>query len=94
MGVLKLCLWLYRLECRESGCIKPTGPWQEFGRRLADRIQALPPKLYIAVCSVVHPATGALAKYAAHDANQDVIFDDTVEFWIDNSPGSDGGQLY
>ena len=50
--------------------------------------------LYVAVRSAVHPTTGALAKYAARDANQDVVFDDAIELWVDNSPGSDAGQYF
>ena len=50
--------------------------------------------LYVAVRSGVHPTLGALAKYAKRDSNQEVIFDDSLEIWIDNSPGSDSGQYF
>ncbi len=50
--------------------------------------------LYIAVRSAVHPTAGTIAKYAKRDANQDVVFDDAVELWVDNSPGSDSGQYF
>ncbi len=50
--------------------------------------------LYVAVRSAVHPTLGALAKYAKRDSNQDVIFDDALEIWVDNSPGSDKGQYF
>ncbi len=50
--------------------------------------------LYVAVRSTVHPTTGALAKFAPRDANQNVVFDDAIEIWVDNSPGSDRGQYF
>ena len=50
--------------------------------------------LYIAVRSAVHPTLGALAKYAPRDTDQDVVFDDAIEIWVDNSPGSDTGQYF
>ncbi len=50
--------------------------------------------LYVAVRSAVHPTLGALAKYAPRDTDQDVVFDDAIEIWVDNSPGSDTGQYF
>ena len=50
--------------------------------------------LFVAVRSAVHPTAGALAKYVRRDANQDVVFDDAIEIWVDNSPGSDTGQYF
>jgi len=50
--------------------------------------------LFVAVRSAVHPTAGAVAKYVKRDANQDVVFDDAIEIWVDNSPGSDAGQYF
>lgn len=53
-------------------------------------------RLYIAVRSAVHPSAGILA--AQHPRgnanNNDVIYDDAIELWIDNSPGTASGQYY
>lgn len=50
--------------------------------------------LYVAVRSGVHPQIGAVAKYLPRDTDQDVVFDDAIEIWIDNSPGSQDGQYF
>ena len=50
--------------------------------------------LYIAVRSGVHPKLGPVEKYLPRPTDQDVIFDDAIEIWIDNSPGSPDGQYF
>jgi hypothetical protein len=50
--------------------------------------------LYIAVRSGVHPQLGTIAKYLPRDTDQDVVFDDAIEIWIDNSPSSSEGQYF
>ncbi|MBV9848104.1 MAG: hypothetical protein JO250_00310, partial [Armatimonadetes bacterium] len=52
-------------------------------------------RLYVAVRSGVHPKLGALAKYVPRgDADQDVVFDDAIEIWVDNAPDSAQGQFF
>ncbi|MDQ2798538.1 MAG: DUF6067 family protein, partial [Armatimonadota bacterium] len=52
-------------------------------------------KLYVAVRSAVHPTQGAIAKFVPRgNADQDVVFDDAIEIWVDNSPGSETGQYF
>ena len=50
--------------------------------------------LYVAVRSAVHPQLGAVAKYQPRPSDQDVVFDDAIEIWIDNSPSSAAGHYF
>ncbi len=53
-------------------------------------------RLYIAVRSAVHPTTGIVATQRPRGAADlgDVIYDDSLELWIDNKPGAATGQYF
>ncbi len=53
-------------------------------------------RLYIAVRSAVHPQAGIIANNIPHGNTDvgDVIYDDSIELWIDNNPGNISGQYY
>lgn len=52
-------------------------------------------KLYVAVRSAVHPTQGAVAKFIPRgNTDQEVVTDDSIEIWVDNSPGSKQGQYF
>ena len=51
--------------------------------------------LYVAMRSGVHPKLGAVTAYTPKgNADQDVVNDDSIEIWVDNSPGSEAGQYF
>ena len=51
--------------------------------------------LYVAVRSGVHPTLGAVANLTPKgNADQNVVMDDSLEIWVDNSPGRDTGQYF
>lgn len=86
------------------------GEWQtlhisHFVSQQGDLLQAKPGEfwvgsdgkmLYIAVRSAVHPQLGAIAKYppCGNADVGDVVYDDSIELWIDNNPDGTSGQYY
>ena len=83
----------------------PTLHVSHFVSQQGDLLQAKPgefwigcdgKRLYIAVRSAVHPQAGILAVNHPHgDADiGEVVYDDSIELWIDNNPGGNTGQYY